>query len=325
MRFFHTLVFHFNIAAQCRHLGVPLWSCPPFLFLVFGIINIAAILSTYYLAQRYASPEVIILSVVLLSMFLLVVSFIIMRAFEQVVAARQKESARHREMLAIKDQFVFVAAHELRTPANAIKWALESLEIKKSPWIEKEKEVFDALSISSARLLDLVKDLLEVARIETGAITLHFETVSIESVLKELLSSLAAYAAKLNISIINNIHDDALQVFADKVRFKEILDNLIANAIKYNREKGTVFISAEREAGGVTLHIRDEGQGIATGDQVHIFEKFWRSVDAHKIEGTGLGLFIARQLVLSMHGKISFTTEQGIGTIFSVYLPSTHT
>lgn len=325
MKFFHTVAFHFNIFAQCRRLGVPLWSCPPFLFLVMGSVNIVAILSAYYFAQRYVSPEFVIITVVLLSMFLFAVSFAIMQAFEQVVTARQKEASRHREVLAMKDQFVFVAAHELRTPANAIKWALEALEIKKSPFIEKEKDAFDILSISSMRLLGLVKDLLEVSRIETGAITLHLESVSIGNVLKESLASLAAYADGAHITIKNNVHEDVPPVFADKTRLKEIFDNLITNAIKYNREKGTVFISAEREVGGVTLHVRDEGQGIAAEDQPHIFEKFWRSVDAHNVEGTGLGLFIVHQLLLSMHGKISFTTQQGLGTAFSVFLPSTHT
>jgi signal transduction histidine kinase len=248
-----------------------------------------------------------------------------MQAFEQVVTARQKEALKHRETLALKDQFVFVAAHELRTPANAIKWALESLEIKKSPFIEEEKDVFGILATSSLRLLGLVKDLLEVSRIETGAITLHLESVSVAEVLKESLSSLVAYADKENITITNNVLDTIPPVFADKARLKEIFDNLITNAIKYNRKKGTVFISAERGVGGVTVHIRDEGRGITTEDQPHMFEKFWRSVDAHNIEGTGLGLFIVFQLLLSMHGKISFTTEQDLGSVFSVYLPSTHT
>ena len=94
----------------------------------------------------------------------------------------------------MKDQFVFVAAHELRTPANAIRWALESLEIKKSPFIEEEKEIFNSLEMSCTKLLDLVKDLLEVSRIETGGISIHLQPIPIAEVLKESLASLAVRA-----------------------------------------------------------------------------------------------------------------------------------
>ncbi len=317
-----SLAVHLNVFAQCQRLGVPLWSCPQFLFMIMGLINITAILSVYNLAQRYASPELLIVIVVSLSIFLFIVSFTIIGAFEQVVAARQREALRHREVLAMKDQFVFVAAHELRTPANAIRWALESLEAKKSPFVEQEKEIFNSLELSCGRLLDLVKDLLEVSRIETGAISIHLLPTSIPDVLKESIDSLFAHTEKSKIAIQNNVSENLPPVFADKSRLKEVFDNLITNAIKYNKENGSVIITSEREAGGVTIHIRDQGKGIGVEDQGHIFEKFWRSVDVHAIEGTGLGLFIVKQLVTIMHGRVTFSSETGLGSVFSVYLPS---
>lgn len=320
MKWVKTLAFHLDIFAQCQRLGVPLWSCPQFLFMIMGIINITAILSVYNLAQRYASPEILIIIVVGLSILLFTVSFTIIGAFEQVVAARQREVLRHREVLAMKDQFVFVAAHELRTPANAIRWALESLEAKKSPFIEEEKEIFNSLEISCGRLLDLVKDLLEVSRIETGAISIQLQPISIAEVLKESISSLAVHAKKSKITIENTVSENLPPVFADKSRLKEVFDNLITNAIKYNKQNGSVVVTAEPDAGGVSIHIQDQGKGISVEDEGHIFEKFWRSVDAHAIEGTGLGLFIVKQLVALMHGRVTFSSEPGLGTVFSVHL-----
>ncbi len=322
MAWMKTLAFHLNVFAQCKRLGVPLWSCPQFLFMVMGIINIVAILAVYNIAQTYAAPELVIFVVVGLSTFLFIVSFIIISAFEQVVMARQQEVLRHRELLAMKDQFVFVAAHELRTPANAIRWALETLEARKSPMLEQEKEVVSALQISSTRLLDLVKDLLEVARIETGAVSMHLQPLSIGAVLKESLESLVTHAEKSKIQIQNNVPEDLPMVFADKARLKEVFDNLITNAIKYNKEDGSVILTAEPQTGGISLHIRDEGKGISVDDQPHIFEKFWRSVDTHAIEGSGLGLFIVKQLMTLMQGRITFSSEKDLGTVFSIYLPS---
>ncbi len=293
--------------------------------MIMGIMNIAAILSTYVIAQKYTSPELVIFIVAGLSIFLFAVSFTIIGAFEQVVFARQKEAAHHRELLALKDQFVFVAAHELRSPANAIKWALETLELHKSPFLEKEADVFKVLAKSSEKLLVLVKDLLEVSRIEAKTISIRMESVDLQKIVDESLKSLTSYAEKLGIELKNIVSRQLPPVYADVSRLKEVLDNLVTNAIKYNRENGMVTVSAEKEGNGMTLRISDEGNGIAPDDRPHIFEKFWRSVDAHNIEGTGLGLFIVQKLVTLMHGRVYFKTEKDIGTTFSVYLPCMQT
>jgi len=323
MSFLATVTAHFNIPAQCRRLGVPLWSCPSFLFLIMGLINVCAILASYYIARQYASPELVILVVLGLSAFLFTVSFTIINAFEQVVLARQREAAKHEELVRIKDQFVFIAAHELRTPANAIRWALESLEAKEPLLFKKEKGIFETFLISSKRLLDLVKDLLEVSRIETGSVTLRLSPISIAAVVLKSLRGLRSFIDESGMQIVNKIPDSLPLVLADESRLKEVVDNLINNAIKYNRKNGTVTLTAKHGGGGVTLHVTDEGGGIAPEDRPHIFEKFWRSVDAHAIEGTGLGLFIVQKLLELMHGHVSFETKVGIGTTFSVFVPQT--
>lgn len=321
MNFLAVLIAHFNIRAQCRNLGVPLWSCPPFLFLLMGVINIVAILATYYVAQQYAAPELVILIVIGLSIFLFVVSFTIVHAFEQVVLARAKEAMKHRELLQIKDQFVFIAAHELRTPANAIQWTLENLERKEPEFFKKRAELLSILTASSMKLLDLVKDLLEVSRIETGSLSLHLVPVSFFDAVELSLKGLSPFLRESGITVLNHIPPTLPSVRGDAERLKEVVDNLITNAIKYNRKNGTITLAAEEKKDGIFLQVTDQGNGILPEDQPHVFEKFWRSVGMHAIEGTGLGLFIVRKLIELMHGRVSFSTKVGVGSTFSIFLP----
>src|SRR3989344_5437506 len=171
------LLDHLNISKQCRELGVGVWSCPQFIFVIMGAVVVGAILATYVAAIKYTDPEVAVLIVVLLAVFLMVVAYVVVQAFERLVDARRQENARSTELLRLKDQFVFIAAHELRTPVNAIQWTLEMLMRGAPERSEQEKKSFEILGKSSARLLNLVKDLLEVARIENKAVTVNRERI----------------------------------------------------------------------------------------------------------------------------------------------------
>jgi len=120
------LLQQLNIVDQCRRCCVGLWSCPQFLFMAMGIVIVAAALTTYFIGQHYTDPEIVALIVLLLSGFLFLVGYAIVGASERLVEARIRETAQSKEFLRLKDQFIFVAAHELRTPTSAIKWGLES-------------------------------------------------------------------------------------------------------------------------------------------------------------------------------------------------------
>ena len=307
-----------NIFSQCKELNVGLWSCPQFVFLVMGFVIIGTILLTYYIGQRYVDAQIIVLIVLLVTVFLLVMSFVIVRSFERIVYMRKQESERAKEILKLKDQFVFIAAHELRTPANAIKWGLEALESKHPDMIKKEEKYFDIIRRSNERLLFLVQDLLEVARIESKTIKIKLEGISMNEAFSGALEEIQELAGKKNITIDCDLGSGLPQVLGDSMRLKEIFINLLTNAIKYSRKKGKVIISSEEQDGEIIIHIADNGIGINPEDQRHIFEKFWRADEARKIEGTGLGLFITKQLVELMSGKIWFTSRVGEGTIFSM-------
>jgi len=311
-----------NIFEQCRSYDVGLFSCPQFLFVIMGVVIIITILVTYFVGKAYADVEIIALIILSITAFLLIVSFTITRAFEKVVEARLSERAKARELLSLKDHFVFIVAHELRVPATAIKWGLESLETRRPAFFKTEKNTFSIIKNNNERLLLLVRDLLQVARIEGKTIRVALKPVSIYKAFKEAVVELKKEAAERHISIVNNLPKNLSLVQGDELRIKEILVNLLSNAVKYGRERGTVSVSAENKKGFVEIHVTDNGLGIDKEEQKHIFEKFWRSPRIQEIEGTGLGLFIVKQLVGLMGGKIWFMTIPEKGSTFSFSFPT---
>jgi len=319
MEVFRKLGEKLNIVDQCRDLNVSLWSCPQFLFLIMGVIIIGSILTTYNTAQRYAEAQIVALIVILLAGFLFVVSYVIVGAFEKVVHARRMEAQRAKELIELKDQFVFIAAHELKTPASAIKEGMQALEAKKSPFFSKERETVDNINESNARLLALVQDLLQVARIEGKTMHVALSSISVVKAYGDALDELEGRARERGVEITTEIPNDLPNVAADEMRLKEVLTNFLSNAIKYSDPKtGKVTVCGERKGEEVVISVANNGPQISSEEQKHVFEKFWRSKAAQKstIEGTGLGLFIVKQLVEMMEGRVWFTSEPDKTTFY---------
>ncbi len=313
------ILHELNIVAQCRRLHVEFWSCPQFIFLVMGIVVISVILVTYNVGQQYIDAQIITLIILFVTIFLITVSFIIVRAFERIVDLRELEMRQAKEILELKDQFVFIAAHELRTPANAIKWGLGSLRSERPELFKDEKELLDIIKRGNDRLLLLVEDLLEVTRIESGALQLTLGNTSAHDAFVEACKEIQGLTEEHEVTIQNNM-PTLPHVHADAVRLKEVFTNLLSNAVKFSRKGTSVDVSAEDTNNKVTFHITDTGAGLSKEDQEHVFEKFWRSKSAHDVEGTGLGLFIVKSLLERMSGTIWFTSELGKGTTFSFSL-----
>lgn len=308
-----------NISKQCRELNVNLWSCPQFLFIILGFIIISSILVTNTVAQQYAEGEIVALIVLILTVFLFVVSYVIVGAFEKVVVARQMEAQRSKELLELKDQFVFIAAHELKTPATAIQKGLEKLESKNNAFFIQEKETADKIKENNNRLLSLVQDLLEVARLQGKTIHVVLGPVSIIKAYTEAAQSLEVKMKERNIKITTHFEDNIPTVHADERRLKEVFINFLSNAIKYSdKDNGQVDVKINQKEGRIVVSVSNNGPQISDEDQMHVFQKFWRSKTAQKskVEGTGLGLFIVKQLVEMMEGKTWFTSQPDKTTFF---------
>lgn len=222
-----------------------------------------------------------------------------------------------------KSLFLTSMSHELRTPLNAILGYSQLMEM--TPGLS-EDVVDNAHEIRMAGnlLLALMNDILDLARIESGRLDMEIETVELADVLDQCYSQ-STHAAELR--GIQFVHDKSCElhrVKADRRRLVQVLNNLISNAIKYNRAGGTVSLSCNVSAAGrIRIKVEDSGTGIAPDRLDQLFQPFNRlGAEMSKIEGTGIGLVIARRLVEGMSGHIGVESTLGKGSIFWIELPS---
>lgn len=232
-----------------------------------------------------------------------------------------------KEINKIKSQFVSMVAHELRAPLAAIKgWLEVVLSGEAGGDMEQNKKWLQRAMDRSDSLLALVNDLLVINRMEAGKIAQKMETVKINDVINKIIEFLKPEAQKQKVSIEASFPGNLPPVQADVRDMEKLFTNLINNAVKYNRENGSVSIEGEAKGGFVRYDVRDTGIGIAKDQIPHIFDDFYRADDerTRKISGTGLGLTIAKKIVSSHFGRIEVDSEPEKGSVFSVYLPIEH-
>ncbi len=229
-----------------------------------------------------------------------------------------------------KSAFLSSMSHELRTPLNAILGFAQLMQAsRKDPLTEKQQGFVGHILKAGQHLLSLVTDVLNLAKIEAGEITLSLEPIELASLVTESLLMVDDTASTAGIELINCSQGQACGVVrVDLTRAKQVLLNLLTNAIKYNRPAGKVFIrclpvrqSAEGEA-MIGLAIEDTGMGIAADKQHRLFRAFERlGQESSHIEGTGIGLMITKQLIELMGGSLAFVSAAGQGTTFTIWLP----
>jgi signal transduction histidine kinase len=314
----------FNIFGHCRELDVELWSCPRFIFLVMGLVIMISILTTYTIAQRYTEPDIVIMLVSLLTVFLLVITQVIVNAFEKVVFSRMREATQTKEVLELRDQFVHFAIHDLSSAATAIKWGLRTIEPKTKKFSAVEKEVWDSVRDRNERLLELARQILLVTKIESGHLEFHLENVAPEELIAKALSDTARTTKERGIIVTYTSPEQPLSIKSDPAHIAEILRILLINSINHtDPEHGEISITlTQKETDKITIAIENNGEMIREETQKHVFEKVWRKSDddSKEIAGTSLGLFIVRSLARALHGDIHFTTEPQ-KTVFILTLP----
>lgn len=239
------------------------------------------------------------------------------------LAEQRMQLAMHKleEANEAKSDFLSSMSHELRTPLNAILGFAQILEIE--PLSERQKTYTGHILDGGSHLLDLINQLLDLSRIESGKLEISIEQVSLQAVINESLSMVMPQADKAGLQIINEV-DAETEVFvmADFTRLKQVIINLLSNAVKYNREKGWIKLNARvSENGKVRLTVSDNGIGIDDKDQEQLFEAFVRVVaDKSMVDGAGIGLSISKYLVEMMGGVIGVDSERNVGSSFWVEL-----
>ena len=234
------------------------------------------------------------------------------------------------EMNQIKSEFLANMSHELRTPLNSIIGFSEILEVAKGL---EDKQVRFASNIrnSGRLLLDLINDILDLAKLEAGKMEVKPSDFKLSQLISELCEMVRNLAETKNIQLTVDVSPNFPVVFQDKIKLQQILTNLLSNAIKFTPEGGRINVIAEQlnsAPSELQIHVRDTGVGIADPDQAIIFEKFRQGPSAigkdsltREVSGTGLGLSIVKELCILLGGKIQLVSEVGKGSTFSVTLP----
>ncbi len=240
-------------------------------------------------------------------------------AFSQSVLLAKEELERSSKF---KDQFLSTMSHELRTPLNAVLGFSDLLgEDRYGPLNDKQRRYVNHISTGGKHLLRLINDILDLSRIEAGRLQLTIETVRVDTSLSEACDTLQPLASNKNHRLIKH-PAPGLSVRADGTRLRQILMNLIGNAVKFTPEGGTIELAAKKLGDQVRLEVRDSGPGIPPEEQKRIFEAFYRLTQSAKAaEGSGLGLAITQRLVELHGGQLGLESEPGMGSCFYFTLP----
>ncbi|HTX79428.1 MAG TPA: ATP-binding protein [Longilinea sp.] len=211
--------------------------------------------------------------------------------------------------------------HELRTPLTSIYTIAYLLQ---KPGVQEEERIRLATIIHSEaqRLNDLTSTFLDLARLESGRISLSATPVDLKKLIIECCQVVQSKADEQGIDLRQDVPDDLPMMEADADKIKQVLLNLLSNAIKYNEPKGKVTIAAHAEGQLMLISVQDTGIGIASEDLAHVFEKFFRSHRTEKFaSGTGLGLSISKKIIESHSGTLTVQSQTGKGSIFTIELP----
>lgn len=225
-----------------------------------------------------------------------------------------------------KTEFVSIAAHQLRTPLSAIKWTLKTLlEGEMGVLSAEQKNYLEKTYKTNESMIDLVNDLLSVAKIEEGKILYNRILSDMESVIKSGLELCKEEINKKKLEVVFIKPPDKLpDVLIDMEKMKLVVQNLLENAIKYTPAGGKIKVEIRQNKGELEFSIKDSGMGILPENKDRMFTKFFRSADAIKREtdGSGLGLFIAKNIVEAHEGRIWYESEAGAGATFYFSIPT---
>ncbi|MEA2151569.1 MAG: hypothetical protein QOD69_3399, partial [Solirubrobacteraceae bacterium] len=223
-----------------------------------------------------------------------------------------------------KSDFVATASHELRSPLTSIKGFIELLESTNSENLTERQHDFIRIVLQSTdRLVDLVNDLLDIARIESGQFEIHARSVDLRATVEEVAALMQPRLLGKRQRLDLQIAEPRTPAFADATRVRQILTNLMTNAHLYTDEDGTITVRLEGDRGATRITVADSGRGMSPEDLRRVFDRFYRgSASERKSPGTGLGLAIVKSLVDMHGGRIDVTSQPGLGTKFVVTLPS---
>lgn len=236
----------------------------------------------------------------------------------------QMQNLELREVDRLKDEFMRTVSHELRTPMTAI---LGFSELLRQRFVQSPDPqttmMIECITRNSRHLLQLVEEILDFSKLQEQQLQLCLEEFDLTELLQATTSELQSLAAQKNLAFNLILPSENVMVVNDRLRLRQVVINLISNAIKFTHEGGITIELLELPEGRIAVSVRDTGIGIAPEHQAQIFQEFWQ-VDqstSRCYQGTGLGLSISKQLITLMQGSLSVESESGQGTLFRVEMP----
>jgi len=234
-------------------------------------------------------------------------------------------NARLVELDQVKSEFVSVAAHQLRTPLTGIKWTLSSLlkEGEKTFSADQKKILEDAFKATN-HLIELINDLLNVARLEEGRFGFNIRQQSLLPLAQKIAERFRLAAKEKGVTLITRLPEELPLFMLDPEKMDIVLDNLLDNAIKYTPSGGNVEFAIAMEGDRAKISVKDSGIGIPDAQRHRMFSKFFRAQNAQlkQTSGTGLGLYVSKNIVEKHGGALSFESQEGKGTTFIIILPA---
>ncbi|MCK4520746.1 HAMP domain-containing histidine kinase [Candidatus Parcubacteria bacterium] len=306
-----------NIFKQCKKYGLATWECPQFLFVVMGGIIVITAIGTYLIGTRYFdNPETVALIILGLSTVLFIISFVINHSLEKLAEASR-----------MKSEFISIVSHQLRAPLTNLKWGIE-LIISEGIEDVKEENLLNFIKMlkeNSARMEELINDLLIVSRMEKDGIPEKKERTDLEKIVKKFVFEFKALADASNIKVKFDCQKNLPMIYIDPSQIKLPIENFIDNAVRYTKKAGTVEVKLKQSQNNIYFEVKDQGVGIPKEDQKYIFQKFFRASNAlrYQTQGSGLGLFIAKSVIDKMGGKIGFKSYEGKSSTFWFKIPIT--
>lgn len=265
------------------------------------------------LSQSLITDAIIIVGIIMLSLLLT-------QKVGQILILKQIESLQAIDKL--KDEFVSLASHQIRSPLTAIRWLSETLLESRPSLRAKQRGSLVKIYQTTLRLITLTSNLLSISRLESGALTPHPQTVKLHQMMDPIVKEFASLTLVASNPIKTSI-PKSLSLKTDPELLCEVLKVLLGNAIKYSTPKHSIYLSAKSIKHTVTIQVKNTGIPIPHSFRSHIFTRFSRAdnASAHAPDGNGLGLYLAKLIIIKLNGTLSYTS-QGSVTIFTLTLPN---
>lgn len=223
-----------------------------------------------------------------------------------------------------KDEFISMASHQLRTPLTSIKGYISMMadgDVGKVT--EQQKHILDEAFVSSERMVRLISDFLNVSRLQTGKFFIEKRDSDLAKVVRQEIDSLEQAAKTRDLKFTVSVPKKMPLLSLDENKIRQVIMNFADNAIYYSKEKSTIKVSLKVDKKDVWFYVKDTGIGVPESEQANLFSKFFRATNArkHRPDGTGVGLFLAKKVIIAHHGEVLFESKEGKGSTFGFRLP----